>query len=91
MRRPVLYLAGLLLATGASLAIAGPAAATVSHDNHKSYGNHWVDEDECDEDYDYWYLRRHHRHHYHGGSHSVSGSYNGIHVLSNNTLIGGLL
>jgi hypothetical protein len=27
MRRPVLYLAGLLLATGASLALAGPASA----------------------------------------------------------------
>jgi hypothetical protein len=30
MRRPVMYLAGLLLATGASFAIAGPASAAVS-------------------------------------------------------------
>jgi hypothetical protein len=29
MRRPVLYLAGMLLATGASLALAGPASAAV--------------------------------------------------------------
>ena len=31
MRRPVMYLAGLLLATGASLALAGPASAAPSH------------------------------------------------------------
>lgn len=31
MRRPVMYLAGLLLATGASLALAGPASAAASH------------------------------------------------------------
>jgi hypothetical protein len=31
MRRPVMYLAGLLLATGASFALAGPASAAVSH------------------------------------------------------------
>jgi hypothetical protein len=34
MRRPVMYLAGLLLATGASFALAGPASAAVSHDSH---------------------------------------------------------
>lgn len=33
MRRPVMYLAGLLLATGASFALAGPASAAVSHGN----------------------------------------------------------
>lgn len=31
MRRPVLYLAGMLLATGASLALAGPASAAPGH------------------------------------------------------------
>jgi hypothetical protein len=31
MRRPVMYLAGLLLATGASLALAGPASAAPAH------------------------------------------------------------
>ena len=36
MRRPVMYLAGLLLATGASFALAGPASAAVSHDSHAS-------------------------------------------------------
>ena len=34
MRRPVMYLAGLLLATGASLALAGPASAAPSHHRH---------------------------------------------------------
>ncbi|GIE95136.1 hypothetical protein [Paractinoplanes rishiriensis] len=31
MRRPVMYLAGMLLATGASLALAGPASAAPGH------------------------------------------------------------
>lgn len=91
MRRPVMYLAGLLLASGASLAIAGPAAAAVSHDSHKSHGNHWwLDDDECDEDYDSWYLRRYHRHHFHGGdNYNVNQRFNGISLLSGN--VGGLL
>jgi len=43
MRRPVVYLAGLLLATGASLALAGPASAAGSYDSPKSAvgGDHW--------------------------------------------------
>jgi hypothetical protein len=34
MRRPVMYLAGLLLATGASLALAGPASAASATGTH---------------------------------------------------------
>ena len=47
MRRPVLYLAGLLLATGASLALAGPASAAVSGPkcdkgyHHHHHGGDW--------------------------------------------------
>jgi hypothetical protein len=43
MRRPVVYLAGLFLATGASLALAGPASAVVSHDRPMSAvsGDDW--------------------------------------------------
>ncbi len=85
MRRPVLYLAGLLLATGASLALAGPASAAPSHDNVKSQGNHWYnDDDECDEDDD-WYHSRHHRQ---GGSFNSynSTSNSGISVLSGNII-----
>ncbi len=91
MRRPVLYLAGLLMATGASLALAGPATAAPAHDSVKAQGNHWyLDDDECDEDYDNWYLRRHHRHHNHFSS-GNSYSNNGISLLSGNNIVGGLL
>jgi hypothetical protein len=31
MRRPVLYIAGALMATGAAMAVAGPASAATSH------------------------------------------------------------
>ena len=55
MRRPVLYLAGLLLATGASFAFAGPAAAADRHDwphghHHHFYGHHhhWWFNGDCD-------------------------------------------
>ncbi|WP_433292735.1 hypothetical protein ACQP2F_28785 [Actinoplanes sp. CA-030573] len=53
MRRPVMYLAGLLLATGASLALAGPASAAPSHDVKCHHHNHhsdwfWYDDDEGD-------------------------------------------
>jgi hypothetical protein len=45
MRRPVLYLAGMLLATGASLALAGPASAAVAdgkwHKHHKCHHQFW--------------------------------------------------
>jgi hypothetical protein len=40
MRRPVMYLAGLLLATGASLALAGPASAAPSHDTKCHHNQH---------------------------------------------------
>ena len=40
MRRPVMYLAGLLLATGASLALAGPATAAPSHNDHNRHCHH---------------------------------------------------
>jgi hypothetical protein len=90
MRRPVLYLAGLLLATGASLALAGPATAAPSHDSVKSQGNHWYnDDDECDEDYDDWYYNRHHRHHHHDGGNFNSynsTSNNGVQILSGNII-----
>ena len=48
MRRPVMYLAGLLLATGASLALAGPASAAPSHDtkcHHNQYGGGAANDD----------------------------------------------
>jgi hypothetical protein len=35
-----MYLAGLLLATGASLALAGPASAAPSHDHHNRHCHH---------------------------------------------------
>ncbi|WP_433382465.1 hypothetical protein ACQPZX_18995 [Actinoplanes sp. CA-142083] len=40
MRRPVMYLAGLLMATGASLALAGPANAAPSHHDHHRHCHH---------------------------------------------------
>ncbi|WIM93820.1 hypothetical protein ACTOB_005811 [Actinoplanes oblitus] len=57
MRRPALYLAGLFLATGASLALAAPASAAGSHCKHNhgsaasvsSYGHAYAyDDDEPD-------------------------------------------
>jgi hypothetical protein len=55
MRRPVKYIAGLLLVTGASLAFAGPASAAVSHDSHQAAVSNgpWGDGDDYDFDYDY--------------------------------------
>jgi hypothetical protein len=55
MRRPVMYLAGLLLATGASFAIAGPASAAVSHDAHAgvSSPSGFGGGDDYDYDFDY--------------------------------------
>lgn len=51
MRRPVLYLAGLLLATGASLALAGPASAAPNgHHCDRHYSN-FYDDDEYYNDY----------------------------------------
>ena len=43
MRRPVLYLAGLLMATGASLALAGPASAAPGDHHHNHHCNHHGD------------------------------------------------
>jgi hypothetical protein len=40
MRRPVMYLAGVLMATGAGLALAGPASAAPSH-CHKGHHAGW--------------------------------------------------
>jgi hypothetical protein len=97
MRRPVMYLAGLLLATGASLALAGPASAAPAprhHHHHNNYNHHhfgWWNNDLCDNDdygYDYDYD--------HGSNSQNNGShYNGIVLLSGNShngnggLIGG--
>ena len=55
MRRPVMYVAGLLLAAGASLAFAGPASASVSHDGHAAAVAHnpYGDDNDVDFDYDY--------------------------------------
>ncbi|MDY7087326.1 MAG: hypothetical protein SYR96_19685 [Actinomycetota bacterium] len=80
MRRPVLYLAGLLLATGASLALAGPAQAAVSHGSAAS-GQSAASHDWCDDDdhYHYYGHRRHFHHHgYYGQGGGIYGSYNGI-------------
>jgi hypothetical protein len=50
MRRPVVFIAGLLLATGASLALAGPASAAGSH-NHPSSAVSGDDWDWVDDSY----------------------------------------
>jgi hypothetical protein len=56
MRRPVMYLAGLLLATGASFAMAGPASAAVSHDAHAGVSSpNGFGGDDYDVDYDFDY------------------------------------
>lgn len=73
MRRPVLYLAGLLVATGASLALAGPASAAPSHHRHN-----------CHHDSDWgWNHYRSHSDRYLNGN-----TYNGINIL-NGVLNGG--
>jgi hypothetical protein len=89
MRRPVLYLAGLLLATGASLALAGPATAAPSHDSVKAHTTHgYYDDDECDEDYDDWYFNSYNRHHFHGGNFNSDNrtSNSGVQFLSGNII-----
>ncbi|MFF5083868.1 hypothetical protein ACFY36_43030 [Actinoplanes sp. NPDC000266] len=54
MRRPVMYVGGLLLAAGASLAFAGPASAAASHDSHAAVvaNNPWGNDVDFDYDYD---------------------------------------
>ena len=82
MRRPVLYLAGLLMATGASLALAGPASAAVSHDSITSQVAHW-DDDECDDDDDFSFHRHHRHHHHYFHGHRYNGNrFYGVNVLS---------
>ncbi|MBL7259067.1 hypothetical protein [Paractinoplanes lichenicola] len=83
MRRPVMYLAGLLLASGASLALAGPAQAAVSHDNGASKSSHYW----CDEDDYYGYSHHHRRHHHrHGGGYDF---YYGDSYTINNGILNG--
>nr|WP_221379395.1 hypothetical protein [Actinoplanes polyasparticus] len=53
MRRPVLYIAGLMLATGASFAFAGTASAAVSHDGQASAVAHHPFGGDYDYDLDY--------------------------------------
>ena len=91
MRRPVLYLAGLLLATGASLALAAPASAA-PNDHHCNKGHHHYMDDGYYDDYgypgDYWSY---------SNSNDIDSyeTYNGINVLnhlfSNNIGGGGLI
>lgn len=82
MRRPVMYLAGLLLATGASLALAGPASAAPSHHCHHNGG--W---NQDNENYKLWLYQQEIR------SNSLSqnngNSYDGFGVL-NGLSLGGL-
>jgi hypothetical protein len=78
MRRPVMYLAGLLLATGASLALAGPASAAPSHHCHK--GNHadwWYPGYSDNDSYSWEYNNQNNQN---NGSH-----YSGIVLLSGNS------
>ncbi|MFD0525086.1 hypothetical protein [Paractinoplanes durhamensis] len=55
-----MYLAGLLLATGASLALAGPASAASSHNHHGKCSHHhsssYHDYDFDDEGDDFLFL-----------------------------------
>ncbi|MBM2619933.1 hypothetical protein JIG36_30915 [Actinoplanes sp. LDG1-06] len=86
MRRPVLYLAGLLLASGASLALAGPAQAAVSHGSqatNQSASSH----DWCDEDDDDYYFHHHRRHHHRHGGDFYGGDY--YSYTSNNGILNG--
>ena len=85
MRRPVMYLAGLLLATGASLALAGPAQAAASHNDHHKCHHH---------NNDYRYDRDYDRY---GNSFSYEDSHDQVtgliaisHVLNGNSILGGL-
>jgi hypothetical protein len=87
MRRPVVYLAGLLVATGASLALAGPASAAPSHHCHKGHHADWWYPGYSDDDSYNWEYNQH-------NSQNDGSDYNGIVLLSgisNNGSGGGLL
>jgi hypothetical protein len=77
MRRPVLYLAGLLLATGASLALAGPASAAPSHHRHNCNQNDWRYDNYDSNDYRWYDLD--------SNSQNNGSEYNGIVLLSGNS------
>jgi hypothetical protein len=83
MRRPVIYLAGFLLATGASLALAGPASAAPSNHCHKVHHADWYFNNDT---HSYEYNQQ--------NAQNDGSSYNGITLLSgisNNGSGGGLL
>ena len=85
MRRPGVLLAGLLLATGAGLALSSPAAAAPAGPGvdgprwhcHWSSGHNWYDDDW--DDGDHWsdhrrrYCHRHRHGQWHGG-HVIVGN-----------------
>jgi hypothetical protein len=84
MRRPVMYLAGLLMATGASLALAGPASAAPSHCHDNHHSDWWGASD----DSDYW------RYHSSTSNNVDNHSRNyGVNLLTGNSSLrnGGLL
>jgi len=74
MRRPVLYLAGLLLATGASLALAGPASAA-PNPHHCNKGHHHFDDFYGYPDYDDWNST--------DIDNNSGNSYDGVSILNN--------
>jgi hypothetical protein len=78
MRRPVMYLAGLLLATGASLALAGPASAAPSHHCHKAHHSDWWNPGYQDNDDYSWYELN-------SNSQNNGSDYSGIVLLSGNS------
>jgi hypothetical protein len=78
MRRPVMYLAGLLLATGASLALAGPASAAPSHHCHKGHHADWWYPGYQDNDNYNWYRLD-------SNSQNNGSDYSGIVLLSGNS------
>ena len=88
MRRPALFIAGMLLATGTGLVAASPAAAAVSgpSGDNSRWHCHWINNHDWDDwdwdDGDHWTVRRHdgdnrrrycHRHRGHGNWHGHGG------------------
>jgi hypothetical protein len=81
MRRPVIYLAGLLLATGASFALAAPASAAPAND-HGSWSSNSVYEEN---EQNIWDAE-------HNVDQNTSYQNNGISLLSgNSSILGGIL